>query len=66
MECFLSNILVSLGILYNASPGESKKAEVEAWIKKTYPSAWEELMDMGRSRPRSGNGLFNINRHISA
>ena len=66
MRCLLPNNFTSLGIFYNASQGESKKAEVEAWIKNSYPNAWEELTSMGRTRTRNENGLFNINRHIAA
>ncbi|MCJ1249269.1 hypothetical protein MMC30_006492 [Trapelia coarctata] len=57
---------VSLGIFYNASPGVTKKAEVETWIKDKYPGAWKDLEKIGKTKPRGGNGVFMINRRIPA
>lgn len=34
-----------LGSLLDASPGQSKQAEVEAWAEERYPEIWRELRD---------------------
>ena len=36
-----------LGSLLDASPGQSKQAEVEAWAEERYPEIWRELRDEG-------------------
>ncbi|MCJ1404076.1 hypothetical protein MMC11_007301 [Xylographa trunciseda] len=51
---------ISLGVLYNASPGSVKKAQVEEWIKANHPGAWEELESMGRMRPRGRDEIFLV------
>jgi hypothetical protein len=34
-----------LGSLLDASPGQSKQAEVEGWAEERYPEVWRELRD---------------------
>ena len=60
----LSNACFSLGVLYNASPGSVKKAQVEEWIKANYPSTWDELESMGRMRPRGRDEIFIVDRYV--
>lgn len=62
----LINNSSSLGIFYNASPGRTKRAEVESWIKGKYPGAWKGLEKIGKTKPRVGNGVFMIDRRIPA
>ena len=63
-ENVLSHAFLSLGILYNASPGSVKKAQVEEWIKANYPGAWEELENMGRMRPSGRDEIFLVDRYV--
>jgi len=58
--------LYRLGIVYNASPGMMKKAEVERWIKEQHPGAWKYLEKIGRTNARGGNSLFMIERRTPA
>ena len=60
----LSNNCFSLGVLYNASPGSVKKAQVEEWIKANYPGVWDELESMGRLRPRGRDEKFIVDRYV--
>ncbi|TVY68787.1 Mitochondrial complex I intermediate-associated protein, partial [Lachnellula suecica] len=39
---------MTLGILYNALPGQSRKDSIEEWAKGMYPAAWVELEKCGQ------------------
>jgi len=51
---------ISLGVLYNASPGSVKKAQVEEWIKANYPGAWDELESRGRMKLSGRDDIFLV------
>ena len=60
-----SNACFSLGVLYNASPGSTKKTQVEEWIKANYPGAWDELVSLGGMRPRGRDEIFLVDRYVN-
>ena len=61
----ITNEGFSLGMFYNASPGMTRKAEVEARMKERHPSAWEDLEKIGKMKARGGD-VFMINSRIPA
>jgi len=57
---------LTLGMVYNASPGVERKSQIEAFIKEKYPGAWEELENLGWDRPSMRPPMFRIDRTVPA
>lgn len=56
----------SLGIAYNALPGQNQKDEFEDWAKEEYPEIWARLVTKGRKKTVEGMDKFNLVRDIKA
>jgi hypothetical protein len=56
----------SLGLLYNAAPGEHDKQAVGNWAKGHYPTAWRELQGYGQSTHEDGYEVYNVRRELTA
>ena len=52
----------SLGMLYNAVPGQNSKDSVEDWAKALYPEIWKELAKVGQTEQKEGHRLFHLKR----
>ncbi|KAK4248814.1 hypothetical protein C7999DRAFT_13263 [Corynascus novoguineensis] len=57
--------LMTLGVAYNALPGESRKEQFEAWARAEYPDIWAQLEKKGRRETLRGT-RFNIVRDMKA
>ncbi|KAI9789078.1 MAG: hypothetical protein M1835_001890 [Candelina submexicana] len=62
----LAPIPLTLGTVYNAIPGQTRKDEVEHWGRTTYPEIWTELEKLGRKPTEDGSQLFQIVRNVAA
>ncbi|KAI9820461.1 MAG: hypothetical protein M1832_003794 [Thelocarpon impressellum] len=49
-----------LGTLYNGSPGQNRRDEVEAWARASHPDAWAELERGGRRSLADGTRRFAL------
>ncbi|KAI9743111.1 MAG: hypothetical protein M1818_003406 [Claussenomyces sp. TS43310] len=58
--------LITLGTFYNASPGQNRKDDVEAWAKERYPTVWTDLEKVGQRTTDEGERLFQIVREVRA
>jgi hypothetical protein len=55
-----------IGLLYNASPHQYWKDEVEAWAKTKYPELWTQLERVPRTEHEEGGLRFDgIQNEIS-
>ncbi|KAL2020946.1 hypothetical protein VTK56DRAFT_7833 [Thermocarpiscus australiensis] len=57
--------VMTLGVTYNALPGESRKDQFEEWARAEYPEIWAQLESKGRKETVMGT-KFNIVRHMQA
>ncbi|KAL2159723.1 hypothetical protein VTH06DRAFT_2292 [Thermothelomyces fergusii] len=56
---------MTLGVAYNALPGDSRKEQFEAWARAEYPDIWAQLEKKGRKETLRGT-KFNIVRDMRA
>lgn len=57
---------ISLGIAYNALPGQNLKDDFEAWAKEEYPEIWARLITRGKRKSVEGLDRFNLVRELKA
>ncbi|KAI9675142.1 MAG: hypothetical protein M1829_003502 [Trizodia sp. TS-e1964] len=53
-----------LGTLYNATPRQDMRDEVEEWAKGRYPAAWAELESLGQKPAANQSRKFRIQREV--
>ncbi|KAL2133744.1 hypothetical protein VTI74DRAFT_1824 [Chaetomium olivicolor] len=57
--------VMTLGVAYNALPGDGRKHRFEAWARAEYPELWAQLEKKGRTETINGT-KFNIVREMKA
>ncbi|KAK4131318.1 hypothetical protein BT67DRAFT_464353 [Trichocladium antarcticum] len=57
--------VMTLGVVYNALPGDHKKDCFEEWARAEYPEIWAQLESKGRKETLAGS-QFNIVRNLQA
>ncbi|EEP76083.1 predicted protein [Uncinocarpus reesii 1704] len=55
---------LTIGTLYNATPFQYWKEQVEEWAQTQYPDLWADLEQLGCEEDEEGLKKFNINRNI--
>lgn len=58
--------LCSLGIAYNALPGQPLQQGFQEWARGRYPDVWAELMKVGRRMDEYSLCQFKIERVMKA
>jgi hypothetical protein len=54
----------SLGVAYNALPGQQLQSNFKEWAEKRYRKQWAELMKKRRRMTEYGLCAFNLDRTI--
>lgn len=62
----MSNHACSLGLAYNAFPGQELQKSFKEWAEKRYRKQWMELMKVRRRMTEYGLCEFKLSRTLKA
>ncbi|EOO03518.1 putative complex i intermediate-associated protein 84 protein [Phaeoacremonium minimum UCRPA7] len=58
--------MMTIGVSYNALPGQSLQASFQEWAQAEYPALWKRLEKQGKKKTMDGLLSFNLNREMKA
>jgi len=56
----------SIGLAFNALPGQNLRVDFESWAEAEYPKLLEELRKKGRRGPPQRPGPYKISQELKA